>query len=41
MGAGKKNSDNSFSGVLFGDVKSELDTTDQKGIGIYGFHEGA
>jgi hypothetical protein len=39
MGAGKKNSDNSFSGVLFGDVKSELDT-DQKGIGIYGFHEG-
>jgi hypothetical protein len=40
MGAGKKNDDNSFSGVLFGNVKSELGT-DQEGMGIYGFHEGA
>jgi hypothetical protein len=40
VGAGKKNNDNTFSGVLMGDIASSgLDSG--SGIGLYGFHEGA
>ena len=39
VGAGKKNSDNTFSGVLMGDVTTEeLDR--HSGIGLYGFDHG-
>jgi len=42
IGAGRKNPDNSFSGVLMGDVKSEnVVSGDKEGLGIYGFHHGA
>ena len=49
VGAGKKETDNSFSGVLMGEVSSiEIDTgtnpvynRDHSGIGLYGFHHGA
>ena len=41
LGAGRKNNDNTFSGVLIGDVQ---DGTDQEGAekmtGVYGLHEG-
>lgn len=41
LGAGRKNSNNTFSGVLIGDVKAGtgLDTM-QKATGVYGIHEG-
>ena len=41
LGAGRKNSNNTFSGVLIGDIKAGtgLDTT-QKATGVYGIHEG-
>lgn len=41
LGAGRKNSDNTFSGVLIGDVKSGTgyDKT-QEATGVYGIHEG-
>lgn len=43
VGAGIKNKDNSFSGVLMGDVEAgaNMDTDNASGIGLYGFHEGA
>lgn len=42
VGAGVKNKDNSFSGVLMGDVEvGAMDTDNASGIGLYGFHEGA
>ena len=41
VGAGKKNSDNTFSGVLMGDVGSVKDNSNHSGLGLYGFHEGA
>lgn len=43
LGAGKKNSDNSFSGVLMGDVaeKAGYGSISQVNTGLYGFHEGA
>lgn len=43
LGAGKKNSDNSFSGVLMGDVaeKGGYGSIQQVSTGLYGFHEGA
>ena len=41
LGAGRKNSNNTFSGVLIGDVKAGtgLDTM-QEATGVYGIHEG-
>jgi hypothetical protein len=41
IGAGKKNSENKFSGVLIGDLKggTGLNST-EKMTGVYGFHEG-
>ena len=39
MGAGIKNEDNTFSGVVMGDVSRMLNTTDE-GIGMYGYHNG-
>lgn len=39
VGAGKKNSDNTFSGVLMGDVAEASDDS-LNGIGLYGFHQG-
>lgn len=49
VGAGRKNDDNEFSGVLIGDIdKSDIDNTDggvffnpHTGMGLYGFHNGA
>jgi hypothetical protein len=42
FGAGKKNSDNSFSGVLMGDVKTGGDfSINNITTGIYGFHKGS
>ena len=42
FGAGKKNDDNSFSGVLMGDVKAKGGfSVNEIQTGIYGFHEGA
>lgn len=43
VGAGKKDVNNTFTGVLMGDVASGagFDERNHKGIGIYGFHQGA
>lgn len=42
VGAGIKNQDNTFSGVLMGDIVAgaDFDPSNANGIGIYGFHEG-
>jgi hypothetical protein len=39
LGAGRKNDDNSFDGVLMGNVDAAAGLS--SGIGLYGFHEGA
>lgn len=39
IGAGIKNADNSFSGVLMGDIDQAYDGR-KTGLGIYGFHKG-
>lgn len=43
VGAGRKNSDNQFEGVLMGDVAAGagFDPDNGSGIGLYGFHDGA
>ena len=43
IGAGKKNADNSFSGVLMGDIGAgaNFDIDNYDGLGLYGFNEGA
>ena len=43
VGAGKKDVNNTFTGVLMGDVMAGagFDERNHKGIGIYGFHQGA
>lgn len=43
VGAGVKDENNSFSGVLMGDIEAgaNMDTDNASGIGLYGFHEGA
>ena len=43
LGAGKKEDDNSFSGVLMGDIGKGMnfDTDNMDGLGIYGFNRGA
>ena len=43
MGAGKKEEDNSFSGVLMGDIGRGMnfDLENSSGLGIYGFNKGA
>ena len=40
LGAGKKNNDNTFSGVLMGEVGNQLGTSSE-GIGLYGYDHGA
>lgn len=41
LGAGRKNDDNSFSGVLIGDVKAGTGLNSvQEATGVYGIHEG-
>lgn len=40
IGAGRKNSKNTFEGVLMGDVGGSA-AADKTGIGLYGYHEGA
>ena len=40
VGAGRKNSDNQFEGVLMGDVRTST-SDDATAIGLYGFHQGA
>ena len=43
IGAGKKEADNSFSGVLMGDIGRgfNFDPDNMSGLGVYGFNEGA
>lgn len=43
IGAGRKMDDNSFEGVLMGDIVAgaNFDPNNASGIGIYGFHEGS
>lgn len=43
LGAGKKNADNTFNGVLIGDIEAgaNFDHDNARGIGIYGFDHGA
>ena len=43
VGAGRKNVDNQFEGVLMGDIErgANFDTDNASGLGIYGFHNGA
>ena len=43
MGAGFKDNENRFHGVLMGDVgsKTNVETGSRTGVGLYGFHEGA
>ena len=43
VGAGVKNSDNTFSGVLMGDIVAgaDFDSRNAKGLGLYGFYHGA
>ena len=41
IGAGKKDSNNTFSGILMGDISNVSNEDNGSGIGIYGFHEGA
>ena len=41
VGAGRKNSDNQFSGVLMGEVGGQISADNHSGYGLYGFHEGA
>lgn len=40
IGAGKKDDENRFTGVLMGDVQAKA-ALDKSGIGLYGIHEGA
>ena len=43
VGAGRKNENNTFSGVLMGDIKkgANFDEDNASGLGLYGLHEGA
>jgi hypothetical protein len=41
ISAGKKNTDNTFSGVLMGDVEAAANLDNKTGLGIYGFNHGA
>jgi hypothetical protein len=43
IGAGRKEEDNSFSGVLMGDIGKGMnfDTDNMDGLGLYGFNKGA
>ena len=43
IGAGKKETDNSFSGILMGDIAKgfEFDPDNMSGLGLYGFNQGA
>jgi hypothetical protein len=40
VGAGLKNSDNTFSGILMGNVEGAAEDN-STGLGIYGYHHGA
>ena len=40
IGAGRKNYDNSFSGVLMGEVGQNTNLTETETLGLYGIHEG-
>jgi hypothetical protein len=37
IGAGRKTYNNTFEGILMGDITG---TTDSNGIGLYGYHDG-
>jgi len=43
IGAGIKTANNTFEGVLMGDIErgANFDTDNQSGIGLYGFNDGA
>jgi hypothetical protein len=43
IGAGKKNANNTFDGILMGDIEAgaNFDTDNASGLGLYGFNDGA
>jgi hypothetical protein len=42
VSAGFKNTDNTYSGVLMGDIEAGSTSNDNKdGVGVYGYHHGA
>jgi hypothetical protein len=41
MGAGYKDDENRFNGVVMGDVRTVLDGNNVDTVGLYGFNEGA
>lgn len=41
VGAGIKNNDNTFSGILMGNVGGKTNADNADGLGIYGYHHGA
>ena len=41
IGAGKKDVNNTFSGVLMGDVQNVFNANNHSGLGLYGFNQGA
>jgi hypothetical protein len=41
LGAGYKNTDNTYSGVLMGEIEGVTKSGDKAGVGIYGFNHGA
>lgn len=40
LGAGSKDSENRFNGVLMGDVRTTIDNETLDSVGLYGFHQG-
>jgi hypothetical protein len=38
LGAGSKDSENRFNGVLMGDVRTTIDNETLDSVGLYGFH---
>jgi hypothetical protein len=41
LGAGRKSINNTFEGVLMGDVQTGAGTNAVTELGVYGFHDGA
>lgn len=41
VGAGRKETDNSFSGVLMGDIQTGTESSITDSVGLYGYHHGA
>jgi hypothetical protein len=41
VGAGRKTTNNTFEGVLMGDIGGQVNSDNATGIGLYGYHDGA